>query len=63
MEWASWSEFWNMGGRGFFVWSAFGVTAVCVAAELVALRRAARTSRRRLERLQRWDAAPEGVEP
>lgn len=63
MEWASWSEFWNMGGRGFFVWSAFGVTAVCVVAELVALRRAARTSRRRLERLQRWDAAPEGVEP
>ncbi len=52
-----------MGGRGFFVWSAFGVTAVCVVAELVALRRAARTSRRRLERLQRWDAAPEGVEP
>ncbi len=63
MEWASWSEFWSMGGRGFFVWSAFGVTAFCVAAELVALRRAARTSRRRLERLQRWDAAPEGVEP
>jgi heme exporter protein CcmD len=52
-----------MGGRGFFVWSAFGVTAVCVAAELVVLRRAARSSRRRLERLQRWDAAPEGMEP
>ena len=63
MEWASWSEFWNMGGRGFFVWSAFGMTAACVAAELVALRRSARSSRRRLERLQRWDAAPEGVEP
>jgi heme exporter protein CcmD len=52
-----------MGGRGFFVWSAFGVTAACVAAELVVLRRAARESRRRLERLQRWDAAPEGGQP
>jgi heme exporter protein CcmD len=52
-----------MGGRGFFVWSAFGVTAACVAAELVALRRAAHASRRRLERLQRWDAATPGVEP
>jgi heme exporter protein CcmD len=51
-----------MGGRGAFVWSAFGVTAVCVVAELVALRRTARESRRRLERLQRWDAAPEGAE-
>lgn len=63
MEWASWSDFWNMGGRGFFVWSAFGVTAACVAAELLALQRAARESRRRLARLQRLDAAPEGVEP
>ena len=63
MEWASWSEFWSMGGRGFFVWSAFGVTAVCVAAELVVLRRAARLSLRRLVRLQRWDASPERAEP
>ena len=63
MEWASWSEFWSMGGRGFFVWSAFGVTAVCVAAELVALRRAKRQSLRRLVRLQQWDASPERAEP
>ena len=63
MEWASWSEFWSMGGRGFFVWSAFGVTAVCVAAELVVLRRAARLSLRRLVRLQQWDASPERAEP
>ena len=62
MEWASWSEFWSMGGRGFFVWSAFGVTAACVLAEALLLRRSARLSRRRLERLQRWDAAPEGAD-
>jgi heme exporter protein D len=58
VEWASWSDFWSMGGRGFFVWSAFGVTAVCVVAELVLLRRAGRLSRRRLARMQQWDLAP-----
>jgi heme exporter protein D len=62
MEWASWSEFWNMGGRGFFVWSAFGVTAICVMAEVVWLRRAVKQSRRRLVRMRQWDASPEGVE-
>jgi len=51
-----------MGGRGFFVWSAFGVTAACVLAEALLLRRSARLSRRRLARLQRWDAAPEGAD-
>jgi heme exporter protein D len=55
VEWASWSDFWSMGGRGFFVWSAFGVTLVCLVAELVALRRASRLSRRRLARMQQWD--------
>jgi heme exporter protein D len=62
MEWASWSEFWNMGGRGFFVWSAFGVTAACVLIEIVWLRRAAGRSRRRLLRMQQWDLSPEGGE-
>jgi heme exporter protein D len=62
MEWASWSEFWNMGGRGFFVWSAFGVTAACVLIEIVWLRRAAGQSRRRLLRMQLWDLSPEGGE-
>ena len=62
MEWASWSEFWNMGGRGFFVRSAFGVTAVCVLIEIVWLRREASQSRRRLLRMQQWDLSPEGGE-
>jgi heme exporter protein D len=59
MEWASWSDFWNMGGRGFFVWSAFGVTAICVLAEVVWLRRSVGQSRRRLARMQQWDASQE----
>ena len=51
-----------MGGRGFFVWSAYGVAAVCVVAELVWLRRSVRQSRRHLARLQQWDQSPEQVE-
>jgi heme exporter protein D len=59
MEWASWSDFWNMGGRGFFVWSAFGVTAICVLAEFVWLRRSVGQSRHSLARMQQWDASQE----
>jgi heme exporter protein D len=32
------SEFLAMGGYGFYVWSAYGVTAVAIVAELLALR-------------------------
>jgi heme exporter protein D len=63
MEWASWSDFWNMGGRGFFVWSAYGVTAICVLTEIVWLRRSVQQSRRRLVRMQQWDSSSEGSEP
>jgi heme exporter protein D len=59
MEWASWSDFWNMGGRGFFVWSAYGVTAACVLAEVVGLMRSVGQSRHRLARMQQWDASQE----
>ncbi len=43
MIWESWSAFWSMGGRGFFVWGSYGVLFVAVIAELVALQQA-RTS-------------------
>jgi heme exporter protein D len=32
------SEFFAMGGYGFYVWGAYGVTALAVMAELLALR-------------------------
>lgn len=59
MEWASWSDFWSMGGRGFFVWSAFGVTAICVLIETLGLRRSVDQSRQRLVRMQLWDSSQE----
>jgi len=59
MEWGSWSEFWSMGGRGFFVWSAYSVTALAVLAEIVWLKRSAGQSRGRLARMQQWDSSEE----
>ena len=35
MIWNSWSDFWAMGGYGLYVWGSFGVTAMCVALEMV----------------------------
>jgi heme exporter protein D len=33
MYWNNWSDFWNMGGYAFYVWSSFGFTALALAAE------------------------------
>jgi len=35
MIWSSWNDFWAMGGYGLYVWGSFGVTALCVALEMV----------------------------
>ena len=35
MMWNSWTEFWAMGGYGLYVWGSFGVTALCVALEMI----------------------------
>lgn len=43
--WHSVSDFLSMGGYGLYVWGSFGVTALALALELLALR----ARRRRLE--------------
>lgn len=43
MIWESWSAFWYMGDRGFFVWGSYGALLIAIVAELVTLKRA-RTS-------------------
>ena len=30
MHWASWQDFWAMGGSGPFVWGAYGVAALAL---------------------------------
>jgi heme exporter protein D len=38
MNWSSFAEFAAMGGYSFYVWGAFGVTAVVMLGELASLR-------------------------
>lgn len=38
MNWGSASEFFAMGGYGLYVWGSYGVAALCVVLELLALR-------------------------
>jgi heme exporter protein D len=45
MQWSSATEFFAMGGYGLYIWGAYGMTALVIALELIALltrRRAAR---------------------
>ncbi|MBI5330520.1 MAG: heme exporter protein CcmD [Betaproteobacteria bacterium] len=55
MHWASWSDFWAMGGYGLYVWSSYGVTALVILIEVILLRRADTDTRRRLKRMQQWE--------
>jgi heme exporter protein D len=35
MIWNSFNDFWAMGGYVLYVWGSFGVTALCVALEVI----------------------------
>jgi heme exporter protein D len=50
MQWGSVSEFLAMGGYGLYIWGAYAVTAVVIAAEVVTLIRCGRTLRMRAGR-------------
>ena len=39
-------EFLSMGGYGFYVWGAFGVTALCILVEVASLRARVRAAAR-----------------
>ncbi len=45
MHWASWQDFWAMGGSGRFVWGAYGAAALAMVAEVMLLRARARRAR------------------
>jgi heme exporter protein D len=51
MIWASWSDFFAMGGYALYVWGSVLVTFACLAVEIIALRMR-RTSL--LEQHRRW---------
>lgn len=50
MNWESAEAFWAMGGHGLYVWGSYGVTALLVLAEIVALGVRSAATRRRLAR-------------
>ena len=45
MIWASWSDFWNMGGYGLYVWGSYAVVAIGL---LLEVRSAVQRQRRAL---------------
>jgi heme exporter protein D len=53
MQWASWSDFFDMGGKGFYVWGSylvsFAVFAIEIALVSVRRRRAEQAIREELE--------------
>lgn len=56
MQWGSVSEFLHMGGYAPFVWGAYGVTAVLIAWEILAVRARKRRAEREVARQARLDA-------
>ncbi|GHT96467.1 hypothetical protein FACS1894116_13650 [Betaproteobacteria bacterium] len=50
MQWESWAAFWSMGGKGFYVWGSYGVTAALIVLELVWVFRQRRQTVARLRR-------------
>jgi heme exporter protein D len=42
VNWGSWHAFLDMGGYGLYVWGSYGVAALCIAIELIALKARAR---------------------
>ena len=53
MIWTSWSEFLEMGGYAFYVWGSYGMAALLIVVEIVAVRRRRAQLMRRLSRLAR----------
>lgn len=43
MSWEDWSEFFAMGGYGFYVWGSYIVSVICIAGEVVLISKRRRT--------------------
>ncbi len=48
MNWAGWSDFFAMGGYGFYVWGSFLVSFICMVGEVVLVLNRRRTLLRQL---------------
>jgi heme exporter protein D len=50
------SEFFAMGGHGFYIWSSYGVTALFMIAEVIIVMRSKRSTWQRVARLVRAES-------
>ena len=48
MNWASWSDFFAMGGYGFYVWGSYLVFLLCIIGEIVLIINHRRTLHKQL---------------
>jgi heme exporter protein D len=56
MQWASWSDFWAMGGYGLYVWGSYAVFFAAILMEIILLRRGRSETFKRLKRMQNWES-------
>ena len=61
MIWASWSDFWAMGGYAGYVWGSYGLAAVLLIAEIVLVLQRRRSVIERLARMARAEQTKAGV--
>lgn len=51
MYWESWSDFWQMGRHGFYVWTCVALVFLFVSLELIVLARSRRQAMKKLQLL------------
>ena len=56
MRWASWAEFWAMGGYAVYVWGSVGVSVLLMALEVAQARLARRAVLRQVQAQMALDA-------
>ncbi|MDD4882045.1 MAG: heme exporter protein CcmD [Gallionellaceae bacterium] len=56
MMWASWGEFWAMGGYGLYVWGSYGAAFIVILIEIISLGRGHKQTLKRLKRMKAWES-------
>ena len=56
MMWASWGEFWAMGGYGLYVWGSYGAAFIVILIEIILLGRGHKQTLKRLKRMKTWES-------
>jgi heme exporter protein D len=59
MIWASWTDFFAMGGYAFYVWGSYGLALLLMVGEVVLVRNRRRTLLQRLSLIQKSSVGEE----